>query len=450
MQPFDYITRAQARDAVRERLQDSTPPHFWVDDELNDLLNEGLRCWNSAALYNRARGQFTTTPGQPFYDISSVLSDGSELLLERTLTAQDLAKSIIYALVENAGEEIDALTWVGTEMFSLDDVYQAIYRRVNRFLEETGQIVTASQVSVTSGSGRIPIPTEWIDVRRAGWTTPEGSHNVLWRTSEYVADSQFSDWNTSPERPEAYSLAVSPQISVQLIPPPSDIGTLELITVNTLTTAGALNIFNDFGWVVKWGAVSDLLGQDGEAQDTERSQYGLQRWDEGIQLAKILSTVLRAEINGRTVQPCALFDLDAGVPNWQDAIGSSSNNLATPDTPAFAGPNLIALYPVPNITLAVPDGKHSILFDCVRNAILPSGDSDFIQIGREFLIPWLEYVCHLSLFKSQGEEFKNSFTGYKNIFMAAQGENARLMATSAQFPILAVQQDIDIPRKVAA
>src|SRR6202040_2446331 len=191
--------------------------------------------------------------------------------------------------------------WVGTETWTLNDVLTAIARRVNRFLEETGQIVTFAQLPVTAGDGRIDLLKDWIDVRRAAWITPESKHNVLWRTSEYVLDSQFNDWNVSPDTPESYSIAVAPLVWLQLAPPPSDIGTLDLFTVDASTIS---NIFNDYGWVIKFGAMADLLGQEAEARDVERSQYCQQRWNEGIQLSKIMATVLRVMINGQSVQPC--------------------------------------------------------------------------------------------------------------------------------------------------
>lgn len=558
MPSFNYITRAEARAAIRQRLQDAGAANFWADDELNDLINESLRTWNSAALYHRARGRFSATPGTAFYDISDLLSDGSELILERTLTVQQITKSIIYALMENAGEEVDGSTWMGTESFSLDDVQQAVVRRVNRFLDDTGQIVLQSQVAVTPGNGIVDIPTEWIDVRRAGWITPENAHNVLWRTSEYIADSQANDWNVSTGKPGAFSVAVVPLIRLQLLPAPDDIGTLDLLMVNAVTATGALNIFNDFAWVIKWGAISDLLGQDGEARDAERAQYAEQRYGEGVQLAKIMTTVLRGEINGQVIQPCALFDLDAGVPNWQDMLGANAfaaasvapdtagnpidgtvltlggevfvwvnvvinptdvligattdesfrnmvyainansttalctasldvstieltaneagtdgnsivlsindasygiitafsggslvDSLATPATPAFAGPNLVALYPVPGATVGVPDGQHSILFDAVRNAIIPVNDDDPIQIGREFLVVLLEMAQHLASFKIGGTEFQNTYELYRKTFQAAMGQNERLREVSQNLPIIAAQEDLDRPRKAS-
>lgn len=449
MPGYDYLTLAQARSAVARRLNDGSMI-FWLAPEIDEIIRECIQTFNSAALYHRCRATFSTTPGEAFYDISPILTDGSALVLERTVTAQQLTTRIQYHLIENAGTTVDGSVWVGTECFTLADVQNAIYRRTSRFLEETGQILTHSSLPVTSGAGRVDVPSEWMDIRRAGWITPEGSHNVLWRTSEYVMDSQFADWNVSPGRPEVYSLAVSRLLQMQIAPPPDDLGTLDLVTVNALTTTGVLNIFNDFGWVVKWGALSDLLGQEGEAQDPERSAYAQQRYDEGVQLAKIMSTVLRTEINGLSVQPSALFDLDAGVPNWQDAVGSPSNNLATPETPAFAGPNLVALYPVPNLTLAVPTGEHSVLCDVVRNAIVPDvgDDGAFIEVGREYLDAVIyDQAEHIAAFKIGGAEWQGTMGLYKNLFNVAAAANSRLMENSQLFPILAQQEEIDRPRK---
>lgn len=415
---------------------------FWVADEIDEAIRESLQVWNVASLYYKQRAAFTTTPGIAFYDISENLSNGSELVLERTLTVAQVLTRIIYHLMENAGTSTDGTAWSGTSMFSLDDLTQAVYRRVNRFLEETGQIVTRSTQVVASGEGIVALDENTIDVRRAAWTTIEGVSTNLWRTSEYVADNQFTDWNVSPGTPQAYSLATSPQLQLQIIPPPIDNGTLDLLTVDA-TIVTTIPIFNDFGWVVKWGAMADLLGQEGEASDPERSKYCQQRWDEGVQIAKIMSTVLRTMINGASVQTCALFDFDAQVPDWQNTTGA-------PTTPAMAGPNLLALYPVPAITTAVPDGKFSITMDVVRNAPLPMADDEKVQIGKEFLDIILDYATHLASFKCQGAEFMATYQHYERVFRSAAQENARLMQNSDQFPILATQEEKDRPRLKAA
>lgn len=554
---FDYLDLAGARANVLARLQDPNGV-FWIADEVDDAIRESLQVWNVATLYHRERGTFHTTPRQSFYDISTVLSNGSELILQRTLTAQQIAKRIIYALMENQGQTVDGSSWVGTEMFSLDDITQAIYRRVNRFLEETGQIVTNSSLPVTSGDGRVDLGREWVDVRRASWTTPEDAHSVLWRTSEYVLDSQFDDWETSPQAPQSYSVAVAPLIWLQLGPPPSDIGTLDLLTVDAVTDTAVVNVFNDFGWAIKYGAMADLLGQQGEAYDPERSAYGEQRYNEGIQLSKIMTTVLRVMINGQSVQPCSVFDLDAGVEAWEDILGSPTfatgrvtqtvlnpvdgttltvgselfvwvnvvvnptdvligatiadsyqamanainvntetaectatlngtvmtltanaagepgnstalsisdatygtittfsggvalDDLATPSTPAFASPNLVALYPVPDVTRSVPAGDHSITMDVVRNAILPVDDNDKIQIERGFLDIILDLAVHQLSFKIGGAEWQATFQLYQRAYAAAQEQNERLKAIAPDLPILATQEESDRPRLRAA
>lgn len=547
--PVDYLTLAEARADLLGRLGDPDGT-FWRAAEVDGYLTEAIQTWQVAALYHRTRAGFNATPDQEFYDISANLSDGTSLVLERTLTPAQIITRIIYHLMENQGTDVDGTTWVGTEMFTLDDLTQAVYRRVNRFLEETGQIVTRATQTVPSGEGIIELASEWIDVRRVAWTTPEGVTTNLWRTSEYVADSQFNDWNVAPGTPEAYSVAVRPIRVLQLIPPPIDNGTLDILTVDS-SIVTSVPVFNDFGWVVKWGAMADLLGQEGEANDPERSRYCEQRWAEGIQLAKIMSTVLRTMINGVSVQTCALFDFDAQVPDWQDSIvgatfatgsvtetvlnpidgtaltlggevfvwvnvvvnptdvligatiadsyqamvavinsvsetalcsaelvgsaiiltanaagepgnsitlsisdatygvvvafsgGVATSNAATPNTPAMAGPNLLALYPVPDVTLAVPEGNHSIVMDVVRNAIIPTADDDLVQVERQFLTTILDYAQHLASFKCQGGEFMATYHQYENMFTAAATQNSRLMEASDQFPMLATQEEKD-------
>lgn len=444
---YTNITLAQARALLASRLQDSGM-NFWLSDELDGLLRESIQTWNVAALYHRTRAGFNTTPGQSFYDVSDVLTDADGLVLPRTLTTAQIAKSIVYHLAENNGAVADGTT-TSTTMFSITDINNAIAKRVNRFLEETGQIVTRITLPMSSGDGRIEIPNDWIDVRRVGWITPENAHTTLWRVSEYILDSQFNDWNVSPSNvPSAYSVATAPLLWLQVAPPPNDIGTLELLIVDSSNT---VNIFNDFWWVIKFGAMADLLGQEGEGKDAERAQHCEQRWDEGIQLAKIMTTVLRVMINGLAVQPCDVFDLDAQVPGWQDSIGDATNDLATPNAPAFVSPNLMALYPVPNVTQSVSDGKHSIVVDCVTNAILPVNDGDYCQIGPEYeKIVLRDYPAYLAAFKMGGADFQNSLSGYKAAFEAAMSQNQRLKANSQNFVILSVQEELDRPRKRAA
>jgi hypothetical protein len=445
---YTYLTLAEARADLLQRLGDPDGV-FWRSAEVDGYLTEAIQTWQVAALYHKTRASFNTTPGAPFYDLSPLLSDGASLVLERTLTPAQIITRIIYHLMENQGTDVDGTAWVGTEMFSLNDLTQAVYRRVNRFLEETGQIVTRATQVVSAGEGIVELNQNIIDVRRAAWTTIEGVTTTLWRSSEYVADSQFNDWNVSPGTPEAYSLAVRPVTTLQLIPAPIDNGTLDLLTVDT-SIVTSVPIFNDFGWVIKWGAMADLLGQEGEANDPERSKYCEQRWAEGVQLAKIMSTVLRTMINGVSVQTCALFDFDAQQPDWQDSVLDAATNAATPNTPAMAGPNMLALYPVPDLTLAVPEGNHSITMDVVRNAIIPVNDGDLVQIGKEFLAVILDYAQHLASFKCQGGEFMATYAHYERIFRAAANENARLMENSDQFPILAVLEEKDRPRLKAA
>jgi len=43
----------------------------------------------------------------------------------------------------------------------------------------------------------------------------------------------------------------------------------------------------NLAWAVKYGIMADMLGKEGEAQDTKRAKYCESRFGEGIELAKM-------------------------------------------------------------------------------------------------------------------------------------------------------------------
>src|SRR5689334_22964127 len=137
--PYSWLTLADARTDIMARLGDLSGS-FWVADEVDLLLKEAIQTFNVAALLHRDRGLLSTASGTAFYDLSA-LTNSSGSILARTLTVQQLVRQIIYHLAENAGVAQNGSVWIGTEMFTLTDVQEAVTRRANRFLEETGQIV---------------------------------------------------------------------------------------------------------------------------------------------------------------------------------------------------------------------------------------------------------------------------------------------------------------------
>jgi hypothetical protein len=88
---------------------------------------------------------------------------------------------------------------------------------------------------------------------------------------------------------------------------------LDLITVDqgAALTAGVptiLGVPDDWAWVVKFGALADVLSLDGLAADPARAAYAKARWEQGVQQARTAAVVLtdtsvtRFALHGMTEQ----------------------------------------------------------------------------------------------------------------------------------------------------
>lgn len=418
---YTHITLAQARAQLAGLLHD-TGNVFWASAELDVWLKEALRTWGVAAHYWKERGTLSTSSGTAFYDLTTGLSPST--LRGQVVTDTNLVRDIQYHLLEPA----TGTSWTGSEQFTFSQVQNALQRRRDQFLVETGCHLTLSTPSVgATPDGRKVLADTIIDIRRAAWKDSSGEYNVLWRDDEHGAQAYDPAWLQNPGPPEAYSVSVSPPLTVQLIPPPLSSGELDLITVSAGATLDPANgvvmgIPDDFTWAVKFGALADLLGKDGQAYDPERSAYCEQRWREGIQLARIATSVIQVQIANVPTQLSALYELEAYNGNWQNQTG-------TPDTPFLAGLNIIGFHKVPN-------GIFGASLDVLRNAPIPAADGDNLEVGREELEAIIQYAQHLASFKMGGEEFKATQPHYERFWRLAATRNARLKASARNFAVL--------------
>ena len=142
-----------------------------------------------------------------------------------------------------------------------------------------------------------------------------------------------------------------------------------------------MGVPDDFAWVVMWGALADLLGENGPAADPLRAQYADQRWQDGIAMAKGATTIIQAQVNNVQLQTVSLFESDGLDPNWQNNSGSPVNVL-------MAGLNLVAVSPV-------PDGVYSMTLDIVQNAPVPLVSGTQVLVGRDVADALLDYAQHV-------------------------------------------------------
>jgi hypothetical protein len=329
-----------------------------------------------------------------------------------------------------------------TEQYSNDDLVRAIERRRNQFLLETGIHLTHSQVSYTvpNTTGRISLSDSIIDIRRASWLE-SSDFNPLWRMDEWDANTLRIGWNTTTGSPSEYSFYLTPKVAIQIIPRSTNAGSIDLITVNNpanldTSTGISLNIPDDFSWILKWGALADLLSRDGQALDSGRAKYCQERFQQGLEIALQYSLIETAYIDDVAIQPQSITDFDSLTWNWQDLSGAPTNI-------AICGRNLVALSPV-------PDGIYTITLDINRNAPMPSLDADNIQIGKEQFDIILDYAVHLAMFKQGYSEIQQTLPLVDRFLKVALGNNSRLSAEARNYDImkaLSRKEEIDRPRR---
>ena len=419
---YSWLTKSQAVNALAQRLDD---PSFiqWSYEELALYINEALTVWQAFTGYARARGTFNLTSGVPFYDISTLLKDSlGNLILAMDITDESVITLMQYMLLEPPG-----IPWAGTTQFNLNELTFSLQRTRDKYLADTGCVITNSNVNVLSPPlGRFPLDDRIIDVRRATWAPapPPAIKSIpLWMSDEFSAQSNIPGWSTTPGDPLAFSIVAPPPLQLQLIPPPISNGSCNLLTVNSGAALNPavgvpLGIPNNFYWAVKWGTLARLLSQDGEPRDDYRANYCQQRYEEACELCRVMPVIMDSYINGIQVFPQTVSEFDSFDPTWESSSG-------VPDALSVCGQNMIALK-------SVPDGvaPYSVALDIVPNAVLPVEDNDFLQIGREFISAIYSEAQHVAMFKLGGSEFGETVELHKAFIREAAICNDRLKASS--------------------
>ena len=418
--PFTLPTLAQAQTALAARLNDPGFIH-WTAAELTVYIREALRWWNAATAHWRDQDDFNTAALTSFYDLGTVIAP----LRARTVTNWDLVTDLQYALWEPPAA---GGTWTGTDQFNLAVLSTAIQRRRDQFLRDTGAILTntVTAYSPAPANGRIDLDEAVLVVRRGAWEPVATGSTLqpLMRTDEWAGTHFAPAWPQSTQLPFCYSTSVVPPITLQLIPPPGADGDLDLVSINKGAVvdplvALSLGIPNDFAWVIKFGALADLLQGDGLALDPARAAYCEARWQEGIELCKRAPVVLAARIDGVTCRVGSLADADSYTTTWQVIPGEPRELL-------LAGQNLLATTP-----RADAAGPYVIQLDVVRNAPVPTVVGDILQVGQDFYDSILDYAQHLALFK-EGPGQVETATGL--IQRAAQSAGVALRIQQASQP----------------
>ena len=400
------------------RLNDPTFVH-WTSLELSRYVVEALRTYNALTQSYKNRESFPSVTGAAFYDLPTVIP----LLRAYNVTDAHLVADIEYALMEPPTPTV----WTGTSQFTLADVVSAMQRRRDQFLRETGAVVTREVLALTPDvNGRMTVPADIVTIRRAAWVMADGTVVPLKREDEWAFTNYQRTWQTpvppSIRWPTGYSVGVTPPLSVQLAPPPSVVGSIELISiVNGLalnpSTPVLLGIPDDWTWVVKFGALADLLSKTGVSADSQRAAYCEARWQQGVKLAAQASVVLQGFINGAVGRLFSVQEADIYRRTWETTPGAPQQVLTM-------GQNMLALSPPPDGGTSA--GPYTITLDVVANMPVPISNSDCVNEGLDdsLLDAILDYAEHLALFKEGPDQLTASMDLYQRFVRVCGVEDA--------------------------
>jgi len=412
--PYTHTTLAAALSALSLRLADPNDV-YWTAPEKTAYIVEALRTWQALTSFYRDRQTFNTIANVSFYNLTTILPAG---VFDYNITDRQQIAVMLYQLLER---QLVANAWNGTEQFNLPQVVGALERRRDQFLADSGCVISRSLiVSAPNPSGRIPLPEGISDIRRAAWANGANPQvfSQIWRDDEFAINAYKSAWRQNPEDPPlAYSVSLTPPVSLQLAPILLNAGQIELL-INQAgppldVTAGVLlSVPDDFAWGVKWGALGDLLASDGPGRDVERAQYCELRYKQAVELAQINPSIMETDIGDVPLDSGSIFDMDAYRPNWQ-------NDRGQPDYMGMAGRNLLAF-------ANTPDAIYGVGIDLARNIPVPVLAGDFLQISQDMLDTLLDYAQHIACFKMGGQDFSVTSPLYQNFIRMAGEQNGRI------------------------
>lgn len=423
--PCADLTTAKA--ILASRLQDSGMVH-WTTSELTRYLNEALRTWNALTGAAQVQTSFVSQAGVPFYDLPVTLP----VYRAYTITDTYLVSDLEYALMEPP----TGGSWTGTPQFTFTDIVSALQQRRDQFLLESGMVVTrvVQTVAGPPASGRIPLHASILTLRRLAFIDAVGAVYPLQRDDEWGATGFSRGWNVVSgvpisTFPMAYSTGMAGPTQVQIIPPLSTVGTLDILAVTRAAVMGGtgpcldpatgilLGVPDDWTWVVKWGALATLLNQQGVTYDPQRAAYCEARYRQGVQLALKASTVLVGRINDQVCGITSVNEMDQYNRSWQRFPGASASLL-------LAGQSLVGLAPPPL------DTSYTVTLDLVRNAPIPAIGTDCLSTEDGSLEAVIGYAQHLALFKEGPTQLQQAMDLLDRFFRAAQIDTALELVAS--------------------
>lgn len=466
MAAYSWLTKTAAIAALQGRLNQSS---FWTATELwGNCLTEALRHWNglteqwnqNLAITN-ANGQWINTgtlAGSPrirtvtdmelyssmCYTLLEPQLSGGAWAGSTQFTLQQLQWSLLKRCQETIQQSSCNLALLGNinatpgvrTAYVLPDT--ALEARRNRFFSlilsttATGasgasQVTVASATGVTSGqsiqgtgfqAGTFVTGVSGTTINLSLPTSGAVSGAVqLFQPSLLTREDSLAFQAFEPSHlqtvgtPQSWTVVGEPPLSFWVDIAPNTPGYFEMLALNAAPTfappaASLLGMPDDWSMVPMYGALADVLAQEAESTDMQRSAYCLERYNDMRAMMQHSNWLLEAPSNGVVTPITALADMDILGVNWQQSL----NNLPTV---IVAGMDFFA--PVP--------GSQSLAVTVVGNAPLLDSNGVYVQVSRDDWQAILDYAQHVAMLKTN--DWQSSMPLLQSFYRTVAARNKR-------------------------
>lgn len=215
---------------------------------------------------------------------------------------QDANGTIWLLSVTNTGQLQTTVVPTGTNVFlslPLNDITNVSTSWLLS-IEPTGMLQLTSTTFVTTYLSQLlinaPNGTTWTLQVNSGTLqtlpfTPNASTSVLTQVDTWELDNSTSN-PLDTGTPIAWNENLLDQQRFSLAPTPANNGTIGFLYIQLATTLTGLGVNfavpDDWTPYIMWGALAELLGSDGSAYDPVRANYCVQRYNEGVELARLV------------------------------------------------------------------------------------------------------------------------------------------------------------------
>lgn len=252
----------------------------------------------------------------------------------------------------------------------------------------------------------------------------------VWIDDTFALEAFDPSWTTNPAgTPTTAIMSAEPPVSFDVDVPPAFSGQYEVLSVDagapfSLIAATPLGIPDDWAWVIKWGALADLLGRESNARDPLRASYAAGRYRHGLASLAQAPALMALRLGGVPLPIDSVHAMDTYAPGWQ------SSAVGTPTDALVAGLNLLALSPTSDVN------AYSLSASVVQNAPVPVADTDAVMLSHEAYDAVLDYAQHIASFKQGGQEFAATAPLLDNFMSLAGVANSRMLALGAYLPAM--------------